>query len=135
LACITPLRNMHPPPIYPQFPHLHNRGLAMLACITPFWNMCPLPVYWSHLKRSFWRSDFLLKYHQNPSGDGAKKKKREKRGIERKAPRVSSNKGEVNILRGKKYFNIKNPFRCDSIFSPSIIPFQKHFPKSLRKFS
>jgi hypothetical protein len=21
---------------------------------------------WSHLKRGFWRSDFLLKYHQNP---------------------------------------------------------------------
>jgi hypothetical protein len=23
LACITPLRNMRPPPIYPQLPHLH----------------------------------------------------------------------------------------------------------------
>jgi hypothetical protein len=27
---------MRPPPIYPQLPHLHNHGLAMLACITPF---------------------------------------------------------------------------------------------------
>jgi hypothetical protein len=44
-------------------------------------------------------------------------------------------KGEVNISRGEKYFNFKNPFWCDSIFSPSIIPFQKPFPKSLRKFS
>jgi hypothetical protein len=78
LACITPLRNMHPSLIYPQLPHLHNHGLAMLACITPFRNMRPPPVYWSHLKRSFWRSDFLLKYQQNPSRDGAKKKKREK---------------------------------------------------------
>jgi hypothetical protein len=73
------------------------------------------------------------------SRDGAKKKKREKkkkeRGRERKAPRVSSNKGEVNILRGEKHFNFKYPFRCDSIFSPSNIPFQKPFPKSLRKFS
>jgi hypothetical protein len=93
--------------------------------------MRPPPVYWSLLKRSFWRSDFLLKYHQNPARDGAKKK----RGIERKAPRVSSNKEEVNILRGEKYFSFKNPFRCDSIFSPSIIPFQKPFPKSLRMFS
>jgi hypothetical protein len=86
----------------------------------------------SHLKRSFWRSDFLLKYHQNPesSRDGAKKKERKK-----KAPRVSSNKGEVNILSGEKQFNFKNPFWCDFIFSPSIIPFQKLFPKSLRKFS
>jgi hypothetical protein len=39
--------------------------LAMLVCITPLQNMCPPLVYWSHLKRSFWRSDFLLKYHQN----------------------------------------------------------------------
>jgi hypothetical protein len=39
------------------------------------------------------------------SRDGEKK-----RGRERKAPRVSSNKGEVNILRGEKHFNFKNPF-------------------------
>jgi hypothetical protein len=44
-------------------------------------------------------------------------------------------KWEVNILRGEKHFNFKNPYCCDSIFSPSIIPFQKAFPKSLRKFS
>jgi hypothetical protein len=33
-----------------------------------------------------------------------------KRGTKRKASRVSSNKGEVNILRGEKHFNFKNPF-------------------------
>jgi hypothetical protein len=44
-------------------------------------------------------------------------------------------KGEVNILREEKHFNLKNYFSCDSIFSPSIIPFKKPFPKSLRKFS
>jgi hypothetical protein len=44
-------------------------------------------------------------------------------------------KGEVNILRGEKHFNFKDLFLCDSIFSPSIILFQKPFPKSLRKFS
>jgi hypothetical protein len=38
-----------------------------------------------------------------------KKRKRGKRGRKRKAPRVSSNKGEVNILRGEKHFNFKNP--------------------------
>jgi hypothetical protein len=63
------------------------------------------------------------------SRDGAKKREKEKR-----APKVSSNKGEVNILRGERHFNFKNPFRCDLIFSPSSIPFQKSFPKSLRKF-
>jgi hypothetical protein len=67
------------------------------------------------------------------SSDGAEKKRETKR--KRKAPRVSSNKGKVNILRGERQFNFKNPFRCDPIFSPSIIPFQKLFPKSLGKFS
>jgi hypothetical protein len=28
----------------------------------------------------------------------------------RKAPKVSSNKGEVNILRGERHFNFKNTF-------------------------
>jgi hypothetical protein len=68
------------------------------------------------------------------SRDGAEKKwEKEKEKI--KAPKVSSNKGEVNNLRGERHFNFKNPFWCDLIFSPSIIPFQKPFPKSLRKFS
>jgi hypothetical protein len=64
------------------------------------------------LKSGFWRSDFLLKYHQNPQvlkrQSIEKKKKGEKRGRKIKAQRVSSNKGEVNILRGEKYFNFKN---------------------------
>jgi hypothetical protein len=36
-----------------------------------------------------------------------KKRGREK---EKKTPKVSSNKGEVNILRGEIRFNFKNPF-------------------------
>jgi hypothetical protein len=66
-----------------------------------------------------------------------KKRRKERKRIKRKkkALRVSSNKGEVNILRGEKHFNFKNPFWCDAIFSPSIIAFKKPFPKSLRKFS
>jgi hypothetical protein len=64
-----------------------------------------------------------------------RRKREKKEGRERKAPRVSSNKWEVNILRREKYFDFKNPFQCDSIFSPSIIPIQKPFPKLLRKFS
>jgi hypothetical protein len=63
-----------------------------------------------------------------------KKKEKGKSGGKRKAPRVSSNKGEVKILRGEKHFHFKNPF-SDVIFSPFIIPFQKPFTKSLRTFS
>jgi hypothetical protein len=36
-----------------------------------------------------------------------KKRKRKKRGRKRKSLRLSSNKGEVNILRGEKHFNFK----------------------------
>jgi hypothetical protein len=39
-----------------------------------------------------------------------KKERKRKRRRKTKAPRVSSNKGEVNILRGEKHFNLKNPF-------------------------
>jgi hypothetical protein len=48
----------------------------------------------------------------------------------KKAPKVSSNK------RGSQYFERRKILQLQrSIFSPSIIPFQKPFSKSLRKFS
>jgi hypothetical protein len=58
-----------------------------------------------------------------------------KRGRERKAPRVSSNKGGVNILRGENISTSKILF--DVIpSSPSIVSFLKRaFPESLRKLS
>jgi hypothetical protein len=43
-------------------------------------------------------------------------------------------KGEVNILRGEKYFNFKI-FLRESILSPSIIPFSKPFTKLFEKVS
>jgi hypothetical protein len=47
-----------------------------------------------------------------------KEKKKKRRGRKRKSPRVSSNKGEVNIVRAEKHFNFKN-LRFDVIpFSP-----------------
>jgi hypothetical protein len=58
-----------------------------------------------------------------------------KRKRKRKALKVSSNRGKVNILKGEIRFNFKNPFQCGPIFSPSITPFKKPIPKSLRKFS
>jgi hypothetical protein len=87
--------------------------------------MHPPAVYWNHLKRSFEEVIFssnIVKTHES-SRDKAKKGK---------APIVSSNKREVNVLREEKHFNFKNSFWCDSISSPSIIPFQNPFPKSLR---
>jgi hypothetical protein len=60
---------------------------------------------------------------------GYKKKEKEKRGTERKARRVSSNKGEVNILRGEKHFNFKILFDVIPFPPPSYhfkIPFQNH---------
>jgi hypothetical protein len=61
-----------------------------------------------------------------------KEEKEEKGKTLQESPQI---KGEFNILKGEKHFNFKDTFLCDSIFSPSIIPFQKLFPKSLRKFS
>jgi hypothetical protein len=89
-------------------------------------------------KKVFEEVIFLLKYHQSPRvlkrwSIEKERKSIEKRKRKRKAPSVSSNNGEVNILRGEKYFNFKNLFYV--IFSPFIILFQKPFPKSLRKCS
>jgi hypothetical protein len=76
---------MCPSPIYPQFPHLHNHGLAMLARITPFWNMCPPLVYSSHLKRSFEEVIFSSNIIKTPSPqEMEQKKKKKKRGEEKK---------------------------------------------------
>jgi hypothetical protein len=45
------------------------------------------------------------------SRDGDKEREREReRERKRKAPKVSSNKWEVNILRGEICFNFKIPF-------------------------
>jgi hypothetical protein len=64
------------------------------------------------MKRGFSRSDFVLKYHQNPQvlkrRSIEKKKKRKEKG--KKKQESPQTKGEVNILRGEKYFNLKYPF-------------------------
>jgi hypothetical protein len=88
-TCI-PLRwNMRPPPIYPQLPHLHDHGLAILTCITPFCNMCPPSIFTLnqcipfHLKRSFCRSDFSPLISARPPSpqetEHEKKKEKEKK--------------------------------------------------------
>jgi hypothetical protein len=119
---------MRPPPIYPQVPHLHNHGLAILACITPLWNMHPILKLF---EKKFLKKWFSPQISSNPLSPQETELKKGRK----KAPKLSWNKGEVNILRGERLFNFKSPFHCDPIFSPSIIPFQKPFPKSLRKIS
>jgi hypothetical protein len=54
------------------------------------------------------------------------KKRKKKRGRKIKASRVSSNKGEVNILREDKHFNFKNILFDVIPFSPSL---SYHFKK------
>jgi hypothetical protein len=44
------------------------------------------------------------------SRDEVEKERERKRKRKRKASKVSSNKGEANILRGERRFNFKNPF-------------------------
>jgi hypothetical protein len=57
-------------------------------------------------------------------------KKKKKRGRERKAPRVSSNKGEVNILKGKNISTSKIHFDVIPFSPPPSYhfknPFQNH---------
>jgi hypothetical protein len=50
----------------------------------------------------------------------------EKRKEKEKLQESLQIKREFNILRGEKYLNFRI-FLCESIFSPSIIPFSKPF--------
>jgi hypothetical protein len=62
------------------------------------------------LKRGLRRSDFLLKYHQNTQvlkRQSIEKRKNKKKKKLQESPQV---KGQVQILRGEKYFNFKDPF-------------------------
>jgi hypothetical protein len=47
-----------------------------------------------------------------------------KKKKEKKAPRVSLNKREVNILRGEKHFNFKDPFYVIPFSPPSSYHFK-----------
>jgi hypothetical protein len=61
--------------------------------------------------------------------DGAKKKreKKKKRGREKKAPRVSLNKRDVDILRGEKHFNLKILFNMIPFSPPPSYHFKNSF--------
>jgi hypothetical protein len=61
------------------------------------------------------------------------KKEKKRRGRKRKAPRVSSNKGKVNILRGEKYFNFKIFFLMRFHFLPLYHTISKTPSKIIEK--
>jgi hypothetical protein len=67
-----------------------------------------------YLKRGYWRSDFILKYHQNlqvlKRWRIEKKKKKKKKEKEKKALRVSSNK------RGSQYFERRKTLQLQRSF-------------------
>jgi hypothetical protein len=58
----------------------------MLACITPLWNMHPPPVCWSHLKKKFEEVVFSSNIIETPKSlrDGAEKSEREKKKKKKK---------------------------------------------------
>jgi hypothetical protein len=94
---------------------MHN-SILEYASTTSIFTVMTMPFHVKPFeKKVFEEVIFLLKYHQNPQvlkrWSIEKKRKREKgKRRKRKAPRVSSNKGEVNILRREKLFNFKDPF-------------------------
>jgi hypothetical protein len=82
------------------------------------------------LKKCFFSSN-IIKHPSPQETEHTKKREKEEEKVlkkERKFQESHEIKGEVNILRGEKQFNFKNSFLYDSIFSPSIISFQKPFP-------
>jgi hypothetical protein len=96
----------------------------------------------SHLKRKFLKKWFFSQISSKPSSPQEtelrkkgekywkkKKKEKQKRGRKRKAPWVSSNKGDVNIIRGEKHFNFKNLFLM--WFSP---PSSYHFKNPFQNY-
>jgi hypothetical protein len=90
--------------------------------------------------------NFLFKYHQKPQETEHRKKRKKEREHIKKRKRKKEKKKKKKIskslfkYRGSQYskrrktLQLQNLFLYDSIFSPSIIPFQKPLPKSLRKF-
>jgi hypothetical protein len=88
------------------------------------------------LKKWFFSSN-IIKTPERRSIEKKKKKRgkriekeREKRVGKRKAHIVSSNKGEINILRSEKHFNFKIFFLMWFHF----LPLHHTISKSLRKF-
>jgi hypothetical protein len=100
-----------------------------------------MPFHVMPFEKRFLKNWFSPQISSNPqvlkrwSIEKREKRIQRKKKKEKKLQESPQRKREVNILRGEKHFNFKDHFLCDSNFSTCIIPFQKLFPKSLRKFS
>jgi hypothetical protein len=61
-----------------------------------------------YLKRNFWRSDFLLKYHQNPQETEHRKKEKKRENVlkkEKKKKEVEKEKLHESLqVKGKSIF-------------------------------
>jgi hypothetical protein len=91
--------------------------------------MHPPPICWSHLKRSFWRSDFLLKYHRNPYVlERRSWKKREKEKEKEKLQKSLEIKGKLTFWE-EKYASTSKFFSMWSHF----LPLRHTIPKALSK--
>jgi hypothetical protein len=116
---------MRPPPIYPQLPHLHNHGLAMFVCITALQNVSTASILKPFEKKFFGEVIFSSNIIKPPGPQETKQKKlKESLQIKWKLTFWE----EKDSSTSKLLFDVIP-------FAPSIIPFQKTFPKSLRKFS
>jgi hypothetical protein len=82
-----------------------------------------------HLKRGFWRSDFLLEYHQNPQI--LKRRSIEKK--EKEAPRVSSNKRRSQYFERRKTLQLQRFFLMWFHFLPLHHTISKTLSKIIEK--
>jgi hypothetical protein len=90
--------------------------------------MCPPPLYWSHLKRSFSRSDFILKYHQNPWILKRRSKKKEKRDEEKgKLQESLQIKGKLIFWEEKSTLASKILFDMIPFSPPPSFHFKNYF--------
>jgi hypothetical protein len=104
-----------------------HTSIPEYASITGISIVMTMPFHVKPFQKKFlkkWFSPQISSKPSSPQETDHIKKREEKR----KAPRVSSNKWEVNILRREKYFNFKNPFYVIPFSPPPSyhFPFQNH---------
>jgi hypothetical protein len=85
----------------------------------------------SHLKKSVWISDFLLKYHQNPWV--LQRRSTYKKRKKSKAPRVSSNKRGSQYVERRKTLQLQKSFLMWFHFLPLYHTISKTLSKIIEE--
>jgi hypothetical protein len=128
ISVITPLQNMHPPPIYPQLSHLHNHGLAMLVCITPLRNASTVSIL-KPFEKKLLKKWFSPQVSSKPLKRWSKKKKLQE---------PIQIKGKLTFCEGKDNSTSKILFVVISFSPPPSYhfknPFQIHWESFLNSF-